>query len=781
MTRLRSRSDGLHPYHCALPGAYSKSYLSSYRGLSPLKLHELVSSMTLENASETVKAVLRTLKKIEELKVQTEPLLKMRCLEKALSLALHTSKGETKAVFVLQGAQAVAASSLEGSSWSTDSSPIMITANSTFTLPLRTRRKLLSIAAAALDLEGSLGLESYSNRALPGASPDDLKFYISWRALCACLLRTNPTIDETVVAHRPSYSPHSVNAFRSEQVDFIHRARHFFFQGRRGDCSSGEIFNSAKRDLRLFHSCVCFRAQSMMTLFMPTSSSSEFYEAALPIWSRTWSGVDYSREWDCNWLTLFCRARKYVSEGYDWSSIRRQVLSRCTSAYLCVPMGNLGDPSFKASPVRRRTFSKTFSFTSDSLGSLLSKLSKLMIFWLGRGSRGDGDGDGQLSANTQEILKFWEYIAPYYNPSNFGNWTANLGIFLQYVARSLAMRVGRESAAQHLSDEGNSAAASLSSRSKPLPPSELLRVVASLLPLAYETIYSKHPAISQCGDSALRSLAGICAGAIISPTLDFAVNALGSGSIHQTHQAPRALCAMKAVIGIFVRARGRKLWNEIPALMNLSLNGIDCNDDKKTIVTCSFFSEFLSWVPVGCDGDLSKGGWGEAERSLFFDVSGDPQWKSAASALPETSALRAAASNFESDRDDVGPSDYAEMSEFVSDWALQFLDRIYALYKSASPMVKKKEIGESGRCNGSINMRARQDTVSAWAPSLTCIVLLSSLPPAAYVKALSSIREFVTGSTHPNALKQGERIDGGFAGRGRRATGAWLWQSAYFE
>ena len=453
----------------------------------------------------------------------------------------------------------------------------------------------------------------------------------------------------------------------------------------------------------------------------------------LPIWASIWGGVDSCPGWDCNFMTLLCRGRKHAPPTFDWSSIQKQVYSRAIS-FLRIPVGSTGDSAFMAQKQPVRSFNhkfKVFSGQATNFGSMVSKLCKLMTFWLGNGPK----NAASLTSGTTAFLKFWDYISPYFNPSNYGEWTVHLGVTLQYTCRLLAMRVGIEVGKEHLEKEGEEGKASLAYYpAPPLSPTELLHVVNTLLPLVYQTIYCKHAGVSHCGDVALRTLSTICPRAITAPTLQFLSSALSPTAINQTHQAPVALRSISTIIKLVIRSKCSPFFKNLPPILDMSIQGIDCNDDGKTQSTFLFVAYLLEWIPVGdSDDDIVLT---PPKSSLdFFDISTSPMWQAAAASLPPSSPL--SSPPIDPSLEDNYPYEVKETSEYLATWVLQVLERIYSLFKSADPWMKKVK-GNAHHSVNSINRRAQQDAYSAQFSQYVLFILFSIV-----FRSISFTSEFI--------------------------------------
>lgn len=191
---------------------------------------------------------------------------------------------------------------------------------------------------------------------------------------------------------------------------------------------------------------------------------------------------------------------------------------------------------------------------SRSAGVKLNKLSKLMVFLLGKGgpaqqvrfsdvaivpptgqrvgAEQDVDGsDAQraVSPGALNLLSLFRSLRTYFHPSNGGRWSLELGLMVNYVLHALAARVGAESVLR----EGGI----------PLPPTgELTRddagfVVDALLPLVLEMVYSKDPSVMSLSNMSLSTLASLSPKTVAPSSAELILRALDPvASINHTHQ-----------------------------------------------------------------------------------------------------------------------------------------------------------------------------------------------------------------------------------------------------
>ena len=307
----------LHPFSSILSGVdgvYSTSSLETFAVEQLNHLHTLIIDLTLSNAQKSSGRLYKALDTLETLKIHVPAPQRALYVHTLFTLIFaHTSS--TSSLPPLPPPSLTNAPAAPPP-LSFDLSP-----DSKFKLPESTRSKLISFVVRLLTKETSLLLQS--NRATP-LTPPLLTFVINWRPLYASLVIDSPFLSETIL--NPPVTTAACTSLRAATVNLVHVARHFFPND--ADKSATEIWNTLEPDIKQLHSCVSFRAQIMLKQFLPTATSAKFYATVLPTWMTLWSGVDNCMDWDLNWMTLFCRARKHVGENYDWTAIMRNVVSR---------------------------------------------------------------------------------------------------------------------------------------------------------------------------------------------------------------------------------------------------------------------------------------------------------------------------------------------------------------------------------------------------------------------------------------------------------------------
>lgn len=268
-----------------------------------------------------------------------------------------------------------------------------------------------------------------------------------------------------------------------------------------------------------------------------------------------WGQVDHCPAWDGAWLTLLCRSRKHVSPAFDWTPYMADIYSFArASIHTPVSVGDAGSaPLMRGRPVAYQ-YQSFGPSASRSPGAKLNKLSKLMVFLLGKGGPAelvtvsdvaivppagqdtgagyDGDGGSRqrsVSPGALKLLSLFRSLRTYFHPSNGGRWSLEMGLMVNYVLRGLASRVGAEGVLR----EGGL---------PPPPAGELTQddaglVVDALLPLVLEMVYSKDPSVGSLSNMCLSALASLSPKSVAPAFADLILHALDPvASINHTHQ-----------------------------------------------------------------------------------------------------------------------------------------------------------------------------------------------------------------------------------------------------
>lgn len=680
-----------------------------------------------------------------------------------------------------------------------------------FALPSPARELLWSVLVHILSNKGplrsvsnaSVYVEPESNGTVRNEDSNSSKtkqsrslLILHWQVLLKTLLRTAPYLDEHKSSDVQLDSSSRHNTIVKRTVQTIRDARHFFDQGIRPDANTAAtteldvtahaVWNMVRTDV-LFHSHThaCYRGTILLYLFLPSRCSPEFYIQILPSWMEAWSNIDRCPEFDFLWLALFCRARKHVSpDQYDWTALRSRVLTHA-SYWLQLPVGGVGDnnsksfprapnPRSRSCPPRLKVFAGVSSSYEEGI-DFVAKIAKLLVASLGRGDVAtthwdSGNGPG-TSMGTNDMLRFLSFVTPYFNPSNLGSWTFTLGAFLHYFAYELCCRVGAQAGTDVLLRD-HPALASALTRAKPganagpIPPHELVAILHASMPLCQQALYSKNGHVGRAGEAAMLYLVQIDPVHTTPALMDFAARALDIAAVNLAHQAPSALSALTRLLQPSLRADPTILLSRLPTLLSLTLAGIDSNDQNKTIRTLILYRALASWVPVGgkpeswpkicaASEPLVDDGTVKIGHKLMEALAArrqSPEYERAIAGLSDLSLLKQGISTTPIRSPEMEQLLLEEATSAMSDWVLEFLDRVYGLLRASGEREKagKTASGVASRHSSADVLQARNFSRVL---KETLVQVFASMDDVTHALAVRSVTRFLEEETLASAAK----------------------------
>ena len=98
----------------------------------------------------------------------------------------------------------------------------------------------------------------------------------------------------------------------SKLVDFLHNSRHYISVNYTNS-EFGDIIDCAMKYLNDLRLSKCVVGVLLLITCLPTKYPSQLYAKLLPKWIKIWTSISGNAQWDCCWLTLLTRARKYTS------------------------------------------------------------------------------------------------------------------------------------------------------------------------------------------------------------------------------------------------------------------------------------------------------------------------------------------------------------------------------------------------------------------------------------------------------------------------------------
>jgi hypothetical protein len=539
-------------------------------------------------------------------------------------------------------------------------------------------------------------------------------------------------------------------------IEFLHAARRYTTSPNVMD----DIVNTAMQHLQDTRSPGCLQGLVLLLACLPTRYP--HYGAIFHQWVQIWDEIDRNPYWDACWLTLLTRARKSLLVcNFDWHGLSPKLFTKTRQLLGLpvvrgrVPTGQGDYPgSFPA------YYAKLIPTTGEPTKVALHKLAKLTYFLTivspapnAFGEQGLVKTDpttltpvALLSSSPYEnvadkmvipgynaaslirqgaadIVAFLQTVRIYLVPSNGGAWTAQLASLLSSLVTELSRHVGRSVAFRLYSADP-----AVSPFELPLHEGTVRFLCGTLLSIFMEGVYGRNRSMITVCSAGLKELVGIepSLGEVVVP---FLLTGLDASSVNQSHQAPAALGTL-AVIAKPLFFPNPVMIKFLPALLRLSLPGIDPSDAYKTSTTLQMFSSVLAWLPLRTNYDPPIK---EAYPGPYLSL---------ANLCPESppSSSPAGASLVVADWHAVD-RDYAALASIIKDWVPAFLDRILAVLDSLEAPKKGQP---------------RQPLVSLLADSAG--YLFQALDPALRAAAEDKLLEHFRRSSPSSAAKAAGKI-----------------------
>lgn len=513
-------------------------------------------------------------------------------------------------------------------------------------------------------------------------------------------------------------NPNLTADFMSAATGFLHCARYLIDQQ-----SAAEIVKEAMSLLVDVRSSVCYEGLLMLINCLPTNF--EFYDEYLPQWVVIWSKLQYHQHWDCCWLTLFTRARKYAT-SFDWGSLSPFLISKAREliVYSKSSVQQLPFPSY---------YDSLLHIKDTGLNVCLNKLSKLLYFMtlieagqshmLTSSSiigvtpstaasvlKISGDDFCYAGyANGIDIHKGAMELALFYQSCS---WNYSLTVFTSslikeissHFARNLAFFLAEKAITSISAAEAPSASSLNPDKARFQAPIHLptVRYLMGLVTVAVtESIYHDSSGNGVCG-TAVKNLLALDP-SLMDHLIPYLIAPLLPEAVSQSHQTPVALQCLRVCLKSLLFPHPVLVWH-LPTMLKVLLPGIDVNDRAKTTDSLNLVMSIVANVPI---------------MSNYVGVCGSP----AAASAPYFSQISALRSGNVGDPNTWVHNQLTEcscvletLSEYWEEWLPLFLEKIFALFEAESA----KQRGKTG-CQLTQNIRRVMETVLA---AIQCPYLL---------------------------------------------------------
>ena len=455
-------------------------------------------------------------------------------------------------------------------------------------------------------------------------------------------------------------------------VKFLHCARKYT-----GADDAEAMVESAMAALSDARPAACLEGLILLVTCLPTDFAG--YDKWLPAWVDLWCLQDNNSSWDACWLTLLTRARKYTAT-YPWQQLRPALSSKARQLLSLKTLSGAA-PAENKFPV---FYARLYATPYGPRKVALNKVSKLMYFCsfhqqdLGAAalvlaspiaitpSRPVGaaetaipgfSADAAISGGTHELALFFQSLRTYFHPSNNGEWTELLGFFVCTMVSEVSRHAARSIA--YCTFESSSRGSEPFQQPLHLPSLRFLQ--GTMLSLVLEGLYSRNQTMQRLCSASLKN-ACLLDPTIAAEVVPFVLSALDEDAVNQPHQATAALYAMTLCIKPLLYPQPA-LLPYLPALLRLSLPGLDPNNASKTCITLGMLSSVFSFVPA-------RSSYAPAAAAL-------PPYLARAHLVGGAAAADALLS--------AGVSQsvhYDALADTLVEWVPQFLDRCVALLEA---------------------------------------------------------------------------------------------------
>ncbi|DBA01523.1 TPA: hypothetical protein N0F65_004873, partial [Lagenidium giganteum] len=451
----------------------------------------------------------------------------------------------------------------------------------------------------------------------------------------------------------------------------------------------------------------------------------------LPEWLDTWTQIPNSLDWDGHWLRITSRVAKQC-QSLDWTPYLPLLLAKIQET--------LDIPSDLGVPLKSNDF--TYEYTILNNGKPFDYCAMRLCVYVLRPST-----PSKPCAAMVQLLDLLRMTKPFFHPSNVVDSADALGFSVYYLTHLLGKRLGIEKTQPKT--EGHITVA------------ECQPLMDLLLEIAFMGIYSKQDTVSSKCVSVIRNLICIDPSYCVTPVLDEMMKALDPTALNQTHFAPAAISTLSTLISnLFCgrQERGMALFlsKYLPSILQLTLPGIDANDENKTTSTVMLYFEVLTWLPLV--NDVSKSQFdltkqrGQLAGELFREM--------ADSSFVSVEKLSA-------DQDQL----LWELGTFLEEWALVLLDRCFDFIKARASAVDSNthSIGSKVKGRGGKAGTSLQGADGVVLQVISMMErLYAQMGPSIYAQALRRTFFFVSTVMFPSSF--GRKVISGVVSACSRAN-----------
>ncbi|KAG7388893.1 Proteasome activator complex subunit 4 [Phytophthora boehmeriae] len=454
----------------------------------------------------------------------------------------------------------------------------------------------------------------------------------------------------------------------------------------------------------------CFRALALFSFFLALPGSEDLQVAEqkivtlLPDWFSTWTLISRCGEWDGHWMKILSR----VAKKFPSTSILNDYFP-----FLYAKVTDILElPSDLGAPFKKKSWPSVYSSINGSK-RLSQHAMRLCVYLLG-----DAEVDGADAAPIRYLLEILSLLKSFFHPSNVANIGNSLSTFTYYLSNSLGKRHGNEK-------KGATG----------LQVNSVHKIVVALQEICFLGIYSNNQGVATKCMYVLKNLLCIDPAHCVAPVMEEMLKALDPMAMSHSHLAVTAISSMavfsyQLMCGQHPESTGLFFSTYLKPILELTLPGIDANDEKKTQSTLQLYFRLLSWLPL--INDPAKGHFQatkqrrEVSNQLFVDME--------KSLFAEIAPL---GSEIDEQMWEIGP--------FLEEWALAVLDRCFQFIQSRSGARSSSSSTDDSRSNNgkSSNKEGSEDAIVLQVLNLLSM-LYDQMSPEIYQQAVRKTVTFVS-------------------------------------
>lgn len=460
----------------------------------------------------------------------------------------------------------------------------------------------------------------------------------------------------------------------------------------------------------------CFQSLAYFSLLFVLPSDTKSTESdqtyagitrLMPEWFAAWAKISKCSTWNGHWMKILSRVAKRYSSTPIWEE------------YLPFLFAKVHDmlelPSDLGAAFKSKTWPSAYMILNGH--KRFDQYTTRMCVYILRNPA----PDGTTALANQYMLDILNRMTAFFHPSNVANSANSLGVSVYFFSNLLAGRFGREKARSDLEEDQKLKLESCHS------------ILDVLLKISFFGIYSKNRSVASKCMYLIKNIICIdpphCAG----PVLEEMTKALDPMAMSQSHMASTAISTMSVFLyhlmcGKHPQSTGLFFTTYLTPILQLTLPGIDPNDEKKTRSTVTLYFHLLSWLPLVNDSakkaDMkATKARGLLSKRLFDDMEPD---------------LFAEVAELSADADQK----MWELGAVLEEWALALLDRCFEFTKSRASATDGAGSSHS-KADGASKQDKHEDPIVMEVLNMLGL-LYPQMSPALYAQALRKTVSFTS-------------------------------------